>query len=39
MSILISTADQINRAPTNQSQAKMLYSFGKGPRFVKNQEN
>ena len=39
MSILISTADQINKSPVNQSKAKMMYSFGKGSRFLKGKEN
>jgi hypothetical protein len=33
MSIIISTAVQINMAPTNCSSAKSLYSFAKAHRF------
>lgn len=33
MSVLVSSSDQINRCPLNNSQAKALYSFQKEERF------
>jgi hypothetical protein len=35
MSIIVSTPQQINEAPTNESQAKQLYTFPKAERFPK----
>jgi len=35
MSIIVSTPQQINEAPTNDSGAKQLYSFPKAERFPK----
>ena len=37
MSVTISTCNQICNAPTNQSSAKMLYSFPKQSRFLKRK--
>ena len=39
MSHTVSTSEQICHSPTNQSKAKMLYSFPKSPRFPKDKEN
>lgn len=39
MSIVTSTSEQICHSPTNQSKAKMLYSFSKSSRFPKSKEN
>ena len=35
MSIVVSTPQQINEAPTNESHAKQLYTFPKAERFSK----
>lgn len=37
MSVTISTCNQICNAPTNQSSAKMLFSFPKQSRFLKRK--
>lgn len=37
MSVTISNCNQICNAPTNQSSAKMLYSFPKQSRFLKRK--
>ena len=39
MSVIVSNSEQICHSPTNQSKAKMLYSFSKSPRFPKDKEN
>jgi hypothetical protein len=37
MSVTISNCNEICNAPTNQSTAKMLYTFPKQPRFLKRK--
>lgn len=37
MSIIVSNCDEICQSPTNNSKAKMLYSFSKGDRFPKRK--
>lgn len=38
MSVTVSTCEQVNRAPTNNSTAKQLYSFPKANRFGTNSK-
>lgn len=39
MSIVASTTEEICHSPTNNSRAKMLYSFPRSSRFPKDKEN
>lgn len=39
MSIIVSNCEQINRAPTNSSSAKHLFSFSKAERFPGSTKN
>lgn len=38
MSVVVSTCDQINRDPNNNSQSKQLWSFPKANRFIREKK-